>query len=71
MSNRTFSAYCDFPINPGFLYIDCVVCGLNYSDSKYAKEWINGNPSYFIESDSNYIHCCGAECATKILYPTK
>lgn len=69
MSNRTYSAYMGFPINVGLLYIKCAVCGLTYTDNDYAKEYVNGDPSYYIEKNEAHIHFCGAICASKFLYP--
>jgi len=71
MSNRTFSAYFDFQVNIGLMYINCSVCKLNYVDHDYAKEWANGDPGYFIEHEKGYIHFCGAICASEYLYPAK
>lgn len=68
MSNRTFSAYAGFPVNVGLLYINCSVCGLNYADNDYAKEYVNGDPSYYLEQENSYIHFCSAICASKFLY---
>ena len=68
MSNKGFSAYFDFPINPRYLYINCSVCGMNYGSSDYAKELMNGDPTYFLLENGVHVHFCGASCVSKKLH---